>query len=484
MSGVRIRYVAVVDEMPAGREPGEFLDCTRITLFGTSYFNSICMVVPMIKTAEMTKRAPRSQGPKLSRLVRVFPSYERHVLSGGPIAVGRGPDESIVVDDPAVSGHHAVLDYVSEYGVWRITNKSSNGTFVNGICLRVSADEAPTDSFLQSGAVIRMGDSLFVFSELAIPTKAVGAAVEEEEVRGVSVSRAYANYRAKSLAHTKDAVLITGPTGAGKESLARALHQPETPLVDLNCGCFTRDLIGSELFGHVRGAFTGALSDRSGAFVRASGGTLFLDEIGELPVEQQASFLRVLQEGTVRPVGSDDNTRVSARVVAATSRDLEAMEASGAFRGDLLARLSMQRIHLPGLAERRDEILEILGELLVDRSQPKPPPFTVDAAEALVSYAWPHNVRELMRVASDIRPYIDRIDAIELAMLPEAVRDALRVNDDESSMRRKPSRKRLEELLRKHNGVVAKAARALDEHETQLRRWLKAEGLDPSSFRR
>ncbi len=200
-------------------------------------------------------------------------------------------------------------------------------------------------------------------------------------------------------------VLVTGESGVGKELVARALHhqgpRAERPFVAVNCGAIPEALLESELFGHVRGAFTGAHADRKGLFEAAHGGTLFLDEIGELPLSLQVKLLRVLQEGTVRPVGASRDRAVDVRVVAATVRDLSEEVAAGRFREDLLYRLDVLRIHVPPLRERKEDLSLLVDHFLArfaERLGVAVEGVRPDAMRALLAYPWPGNVRELQNV--------------------------------------------------------------------------------------
>jgi DNA-binding NtrC family response regulator len=195
-------------------------------------------------------------------------------------------------------------------------------------------------------------------------------------------------------------VLITGETGTGKELVARAIHfaspRRTDPFVPVDCSCLPATLIESELFGYVKGAFTGAMQDRKGLFEAAAGGTLFLDEIGELPLDLQGKLLRVLQEKEVRVVGSTKSVKTSARFIAATNRDLEAEVKSGRFRQDLYFRLNVVDIHTPALREHRSDIPLLARRFLQTLNEPHRPLHLSQGAEAhLMAYDWPGNVREL-----------------------------------------------------------------------------------------
>lgn len=206
----------------------------------------------------------------------------------------------------------------------------------------------------------------------------------------------------RKVAPTDSNVLIQGESGTGKELVARALHnlshRAKAPMISVNCAAIPETLIESELFGHEKGAFTGAVSARTGLVEAAHGGTLFLDEIGELPLEAQARLLRVLQEGEIRRVGSVHSQKVDVRLVAATHRDLKGLAKTGGFREDLYYRLHVIALHLPALRDRENDVLEI-ADILLERQRTRmgkePMSFTEHAKQALQKYTWPGNVREL-----------------------------------------------------------------------------------------
>ncbi len=197
------------------------------------------------------------------------------------------------------------------------------------------------------------------------------------------------------------AVLIQGETGTGKELVARALHQygsrKDKPFLAENCAAVPPDLLESELFGHKKGSFTGAIADRPGHFAAANGGTVFLDEIGDMPVSMQAKLLRVLQEGEVRPVGSNKVIHVDVRIVAATNKDLKAMCRAGTFREDLYFRLAVVTVQLPPLRERKGDVPHLVRFLLqhVGKEMGRVATVTPEAMAMLERWRWPGNVREL-----------------------------------------------------------------------------------------
>ncbi|HEX8139548.1 MAG TPA: sigma-54 dependent transcriptional regulator [Pyrinomonadaceae bacterium] len=211
----------------------------------------------------------------------------------------------------------------------------------------------------------------------------------------------------KMIARVSDApaaVLITGESGTGKELVARAIHthgaRQASPFVAINCGALTETLLESELFGHVKGSFTGAIANKRGIFEQAGEGTVFLDEISETSTALQVKLLRVLQEREVTPVGGSSSIKVRARVIAATNCDLEELSATGAFRQDLLYRLNVIQIHLPPLRERREDIPLLVAHLTREHTLAGQSPLAIDldAMRALNAYSWPGNVRELENV--------------------------------------------------------------------------------------
>jgi two-component system response regulator PilR (NtrC family) len=224
-------------------------------------------------------------------------------------------------------------------------------------------------------------------------------------------------------------VLITGETGTGKELIARAIHEnsarSKEPFITINCGAFPETLLESELFGYVKGAFTGANENRQGLFRGAHGGTIFLDEIGNMSLSMQVKLFRVLQEGKVRPVGSNEETEVDVRVIAATNKDLEKAIAAGEFREDLFYRLSVIPFHLPPLRERRDDI-PLLARAFLERfrksMEKSMDGISPEAMSLLESYDWPGNVRELENTM-ERSVALETGNMISVNVLPEKIRD-------------------------------------------------------------
>ncbi len=235
---------------------------------------------------------------------------------------------------------------------------------------------------------------------------------------------------ARRVAKVDSTVLITGESGSGKERVARLVHEESTraagPFIAVNCGAITETLLESELFGHARGAFTGATQDRPGLFEAANSGTLLLDEVGEVSPGMQVKLLRALQEREVRRVGENKSRRVDVRVLAATNRDLAHGVAGGSFRQDLYYRLKVVELRVPSLRERRDDVLPLARVLLADvalRMKRKIAGLAPDAADQLLRYEWPGNVRELEN-AMERAVALARGSRVELEDLPEEVRRA------------------------------------------------------------
>jgi formate hydrogenlyase transcriptional activator len=261
----------------------------------------------------------------------------------------------------------------------------------------------------------------------------------------------------ETVARTASTVLILGETGTGKELIARAIHdrspRRDRPLVKVNCSAISAGLVESELFGHVRGAFTGAVGSRTGRFEIADGGTIFLDEIGELPLDTQVKLLRVLQEREIEPVGSSKARKVDVRVIAATNRDLEQDVAAGRFRADLFFRLNVFPIVMPPLRERQGD-LALLAHFFADRFAREfgKPIERIDPAalQRLLAYPWPGNVRELSNVI-ERAVVLTRGPLLDVA--PELLPEGAAAPDVPTSADPAPSHapaEKLEELERRH----------------------------------
>jgi two-component system, NtrC family, response regulator AtoC len=271
----------------------------------------------------------------------------------------------------------------------------------------------------------RMAEKVRLVTENQFLRERVNTETELDGIVGTSAKIQDVMRMISRLKETRTPVLITGESGTGKELVARAIHfrgpLAAMPFVAVDCGSLVPTLMESELFGHEKGSFTGALKSKAGLFQAANGGTIFLDEIGELPLELQAKLLRVLQEKEVRPVGSNDKVPVDVRVIAATNRDLEAAYRAGTFRKDLYFRLNVVTIHVPALRERRSDIPQ-LAHYFLDRYAPGENIQVMPAAmKSFLQYEWPGNVRELENCIARAVALGDH-RTIDLEDLPPSIR--------------------------------------------------------------
>jgi two-component system response regulator HydG len=257
---------------------------------------------------------------------------------------------------------------------------------------------------------------------------AVGQAGWGDDILGKSAAVVEMRSVLERLSKSDATILITGETGTGKEVAARALHSQgrrrSGPFVAVNCSALPEALLESELFGHVKGAFTDAKAQRTGMFVAADGGTLFLDEVGEIPSAVQSKLLRALEERKVRPVGGEREVPFDARIVAATNRDLEQAVADGTFREDLFYRLNVIHIDVPPLRSRGGDVLLLAQHFLTQvatQSRPEVVGISASAAERLIAYPWPGNIREL-RNAIERGVALTQFDHIRAEDLPERIR--------------------------------------------------------------
>jgi two-component system response regulator GlrR len=295
--------------------------------------------------------------------------------------------------------------------------------------------------------------------------------------------------QAEMLAQTDVTVFISGETGTGKEVLARAIHDAGAraahAFIGVNCGAIPDQLLESELFGHEKGAFTGANSRHEGLFVAAHQGTLFLDEVGDMPLGLQVKLLRVLQDLQVRPVGSTTPIAVDTRIISATHHDLDRLVDSGEFREDLYYRLNVVPLHMPSLADRREDIPLLLDHFLqrhAARNHTRPRHFDDDALDYLTAAHWPGNVRQLAN-AVELCATLSRGERIPLAMAQRALRDGSAGIQPLQAARDAFERRYLVSVMRAANGNVATAARLAGRNRTEFYKLLASHGIDVASFK-
>jgi DNA-binding NtrC family response regulator len=353
------------------------------------------------------------------------PHQREYVFDQDVISIGVMDDNDVVLDDDTVSRHHCRIIQEDDHYILHDLG-STNGTHINGVRVR--------EAFLWPGATIAVGNTQVRFNPFneQIPVEPssddrlagiVGSSIKMREIFGIL----------EKIAPTSATVVIEGETGTGKEVVARAVHETSSradgPFVVFDCGAVPESLIESELFGHEKGSFTGAVMTRKGLFEMAEGGTIFLDELGELALELQPKLLRVLEQREVRRVGSNASIPINVRVVAATNRRLEDEVRAGNFREDLFYRLSVVRLFLPALRDRREDIpllvQHFLSTLKFNRHHDDPDALRLSnidesALHALQEYHWPGNVRELVNVIERACSISDT-DSISLADLPEHI---------------------------------------------------------------
>jgi DNA-binding NtrC family response regulator len=395
----------------------------------------------------------------------------------------RGSAATLSIPDYEISRKHLAVH--RRHGGWELADLGSkNGIVVNGEPTRVTT--------LTDGDLIEVGSTLLMFREGGhgpddtTDRDLAAEAATPVAFRTVSAEFEHEVRQLTKIARAGVAILVRGETGTGKELVAHAIHDASTrrgPFVPINCGALPRNLIESELFGHKRGAFSGAHEDRDGLVRRAHGGTLFLDEIAELPEESQVALLRVLQEGEVRPLGASDAAKVDVRVIAATHQDLVARIAAGRFRQDLYARLAGFEVALPALRDRRDDLGTLIAAIL-PRVAPAPERITLHhlAARALFRYGWPLNIRELEQALHAAVALTDTGE-IRVEHLSKAIQTYISPSPSILRPEGRALRERVIELLREHGGNVSAVARAMGKAPIQIRRWCQRMQIELSQFR-
>jgi two-component system, NtrC family, nitrogen regulation response regulator GlnG len=407
-----------------------------------------------------------SSGPDAGKSIDLVPG--NHV-------VGKSSDCALVLTDPKVSRQHLELQVTAD-GIVVRDLKSRNGSFIHGARfdeVRVGAQ-----------GLVRIGDSMLRLCEAENEGDLVSAHNTCERMHGVSVKMRHVFALVDLLAPTDATILIQGETGTGKELCAEALHlrshRKSGPFVVCDMAGMSQTLMESELFGHKKGAFTGAHADRRGAFEEAHGGTIFIDEIGELPLPQQPLLLRAIEQRQVKRVGATEYKKVDVRVIAATNRDLEAEVKAGRFREDLFHRLAVLRIFIPPLRERKEDIAELLRAMLADKGIAAPD----TTIGILAEYAWPGNVRELRNVVERAVSMSAGHDTLEPRFLGFDAAPPSNWSDKDKDFfeaREKLlatwERTYLSEMLQKTHGNVSEAARRSGIDRVHLYRLLKKYGL-------
>lgn len=457
---------------------------------------------------------PKTLHLRKARLILQPGTAQQHELmfDQNVITIGSLEDNDIVLGDDTVSRQHCrIVQEDSDYVA--IDLQSTNGTFINGVRIR--------EAYIAPGQILGIGNNQIRFQPVdeqipVIPLAAevfggiVGRSVNMREIFGIL----------EKIAPTSATVVIEGETGTGKEVVARTIHQmskrADQPFIVFDCGAVPESLIESELFGHEKGSFTGAIMTRKGLFEMAQGGTIFLDELGELGLDLQPKLLRVLEQREVRRVGSNKPIPVNVRVIAATNRRLEEEVKEGRFREDLFYRLSVVRVQLPALRERTEDIPLLVRHFLRKQAFNRDPDdkVIVDgpdavAMEALRRYPWPGNVRELLNVIERACSFTDGT-MITIEDLPDFVAEARPPSGSEAlgestsdidfdvpnkaALTELPFKEAKEEwissferdyiadLLRRHGGNISQAAREADIDRKYFRKLMDKHGVDTDNL--
>lgn len=402
------------------------------------------------------------------------------------------------VPDPWMSSRHARIHRQGARFMFT-DERSTNGSVINGV---------PTASAeLADGDIIELGQTFFLFRAGLKTTEAEPDVLDAMDIDAPigmmslipELSKQFTDLA--QIIKSETPVIIVGPSGTGKEVIARAAHslsQRSGRFVAVNCGGLPKTAVENELFGHKKGAFSGANEDRDGLIMAANGGTLFLDEVSDLPVTSQAALLRVLQEREVTPVGANTPIPVDFRLICSTHRDVERLVMRGGFREDLYARIFGFMLQLPTLRERMEDLGLLIGTLLEElRAGFERVSLSAEAARALLAYHWPRNIREL-RTSLQAALALSGSSHIELTHLMAPVRKSLespsgadapparglaagmagQLSDEQAERRHQ-----IIELLRVHQGNISAVARAMGKVRSQVQRWIKRYGIDPESYR-
>jgi DNA-binding NtrC family response regulator len=437
--------------------------------------------------SRVTNLIERATSAAPTRLRVVFGADAGTEITLPPVGVVLGADHAcdVVLADPAVSGRHAtVVPVGSGFEVKDL--ESRNGTWLDGVAL--------TQATVPAGAMLRLGTTLV---HLLPAEEAVEVPPSENHSFGAMVGESLAMRRVYAIleraSRSNAPILLLGESGTGKELAARAVHDHSPrrsgPFVVFDCGAASESLIESELFGHKRGAFTGAHADRAGAFALAHQGTLFLDEIGDLPLAMQPKLLRMLERGEVTPLGARRSETYDVRFVAATHRDLWAEVGRGAFRGDLFYRLAVVEVHLPALRQRIEDIAGLVATFL-RAGGASAEGIAGPALDRLRSYAWPGNVRELRNVVTRgvaLAPPGARFVELPILLRPVAnaepeplARADIPYHDAKDALLARFDRDYLGDLLKRSGDNLAQAARTAGLERKYLYRVLERAGMLPS----
>lgn len=404
----------------------------------------------------------------------------RVVVGREPVLVGRAAACHLVVSDPRVSAMHVELLATPE-GLRIRDLGSKNGTWIEGVRIK--------EVHLTESSTLLLGPVAIVFEPQDPERMKLPVADRFHDLYGSSPAMREVFAKIERAANADVTVLIEGETGTGKELLAQSVHRASNrkkgPFVVLDCGSISPGLAEATLFGHARGAFTGAIRERSSPFVDANGGTLFLDELGELPLDLQPKLLRALAEKRVKPVGSERWIDFDARIVAATRRDLLRAVNDGSFRSDLYFRVAQLRIHVPPLRERIEDIPGLVRFMLGPAGRTAWKRVSRESIERLIRHDWPGNVRELKNVVSVAVALAESGESIDLAAPLGGSTPAGASRGNERFGYHEAKRAALDRferayfsaLIEETGGNIAEISRLAGLQRTHVRRYVKAHAL-------
>jgi transcriptional regulator with GAF, ATPase, and Fis domain len=453
-----------------------------------SSINNSSLAKTLVVSAQLPKKLPR-----VRRTVLVVASGDQqgreYAVDKDVFVIGKGDSVDLKLDDPATSRRHCEIR-ADEHGYSIVDLNSTNGTFVNGV--RIS------NAYLNPGAELQFGNIRLVFSPLQEDRELqISPAENFGSVVGSSQSMRRIFYMAETYAATNASIMLTGETGTGKEIMAEEIHRhslrSDKPFVIIDCAALAKDLIESELFGHVKGAFTGAAADRPGAFEYANGGTVFLDEVGDLSMELQPKLLRVLEKREIRRVGTNAVRKIDVRIICATNRDMHKEVEEGRFREDLFYRLAVVNIELPPLRKRKEDIPLLARRFASDLHGPDALDEIAEfdaSMEVLRRYDWPGNVRELRNLID--RAFYGPYRPVDLSASmsfwhrggtqsgPSSgklgrgeVIGSRPFKEEKAELVDEFERKYIMKLLKRNDGNISKSAREADIERAYLQRLIK-----------
>jgi transcriptional regulator with GAF, ATPase, and Fis domain len=451
--------------------------------------------IPPTKIAYVEGRPTELHLRKCKFVIADGPRRKELVFDQNVVTMGAMEDNDVVVNEETVSRYHCkVIQDQDGYTLHDLG--STNGTFINRVRIR--------EAYLKSGCTVQLGkmELKFYFADEKVPIvpsqkerlgTLIGRNIKMREIYGII----------EKIAPAGTTVVIEGETGTGKEVVAQTIHQlsPRTngPMMIFDCGAVPENLIESELFGHEKGSFTGAIMTRQGLFEMAHGGTLFLDELGELSLDLQPKLLRALEQREIRRVGSSKPIKVDVRVIAATNRNLEEEVRAGRFRQDLFYRLSVVRILLPPLRDRPEDIPPLVEHFLksgafnrTPEGNPKIEGIEREALDLLTAYSWPGNVRELLNVVERAvsfseGPLIHPRDLPEQLRLNgtnpgiDAVTGEITFKEAKEKWVSSFERDYIVALLKKNDGNISHAAREADIDRKYFRKLMRKYDIDAAN---